>query len=86
MFGKLSRMRLDTFKKTQLGAQEPVKRLVTGGVIVAAVIVDFYRTRGAEAKSRAVKRLTGSAVASQWIAVRARDSPLTANALTQKPS
>ena len=29
----------------QLGAQEPVKRLVTGGVIVAAVIVDFYRTR-----------------------------------------
>jgi ribose transport system permease protein len=38
----------------QLGAQEPVKRLVTGGVIVAAVIVDFYRTRRAEAKSRAV--------------------------------
>ena len=37
----------------QLGAQEPVKRLVTGGVIVAAVIVDFYRTRRAEAKSRA---------------------------------
>jgi ribose transport system permease protein len=31
----------------QLGAQEPVKRLVTGGVIVAAVIVDFYRTRQA---------------------------------------
>jgi ribose transport system permease protein len=29
----------------QLGAQEPVKRLVTGGVIVAAVIIDFYRTR-----------------------------------------
>jgi ribose transport system substrate-binding protein len=29
----------------QLGAQEPVKRLVTGGVIVAAVIVDFYRIR-----------------------------------------
>jgi ribose transport system permease protein len=29
----------------QLGAQEPMKRLVTGGVIVAAVIVDFYRTR-----------------------------------------
>jgi branched-subunit amino acid ABC-type transport system permease component len=29
----------------QLGAQEPVKRLVTGGVIVAAVIVDFYRSR-----------------------------------------
>ena len=38
----------------QLGAQEPVKRLVTGGVIVAAVIVDFYRTRRAEAKSRAI--------------------------------
>ena len=38
----------------QLGAQEPIKRLVTGGVIVAAVIVDFYRTRRAEAKSRAV--------------------------------
>jgi len=31
----------------QLGAQEPVKRLVTGGVIVAAVIVDFYRNRRA---------------------------------------
>jgi ribose transport system permease protein len=31
----------------QLGAQEPVKRLVTGGVIVAAVIIDFYRTRRA---------------------------------------
>jgi ribose transport system permease protein len=30
----------------QLGAQEPVQRLVTGGVIVA-VIVDFYRTRQA---------------------------------------
>ena len=29
----------------QLGAQEPVKRLVTGGVIIAAVVVDFYRTR-----------------------------------------
>jgi ribose transport system permease protein len=37
-----------------LGAQEPVKRLVTGGIIVAAVIVDFYRKRRAEAKSRAV--------------------------------
>lgn len=31
----------------QLGAQEPVKRLVTGGVVVAAVIVDYYRTRRA---------------------------------------
>jgi ribose transport system permease protein len=29
----------------QLGAQEPVKRLVTGAVIIAAVVVDFYRTR-----------------------------------------
>jgi ribose transport system permease protein len=31
----------------QLGEEEPVKRLVTGAVIVAAVIVDFYRTRRA---------------------------------------
>jgi ribose transport system permease protein len=31
----------------QLGAQEPVKRLVTGAVIIAAVVVDFYRTRKA---------------------------------------
>jgi ribose transport system permease protein len=29
----------------QLGAQEPVKQLVTGGVIVAAVMVNFYQTR-----------------------------------------
>jgi ribose transport system permease protein len=29
----------------QLGAGEPTKRLVTGGVIVAAVILDFYRAR-----------------------------------------
>lgn len=29
----------------QLGAQEPVKRLVTGGIIVAAVIVDYYRRK-----------------------------------------
>ncbi len=29
----------------QLGASEPTKRLITGGVIVAAVIVDAYRRR-----------------------------------------
>ena len=29
----------------QMGAQEPVKRLVTGLVIVAAAILDYYRTR-----------------------------------------
>jgi len=29
----------------QLGAQEPVKRLVTGGVIIVAVIADQYRQR-----------------------------------------
>ena len=27
----------------QVGAQEPVKRLVTGAIIVAAVIIDYYR-------------------------------------------
>ena len=27
----------------QIGAQEPVKRLVTGAIIVAAVIIDYYR-------------------------------------------
>ena len=27
----------------QMGAQEPVKRLVTGGIIVAAVVIDYYR-------------------------------------------
>lgn len=30
----------------QAGAQEPTKRLVTGGVIIAAVIVDYFRRRG----------------------------------------
>jgi ribose transport system permease protein len=34
----------------QLGAQEPVKRLVTGGVIAVPVIVDFHRTRRAGAR------------------------------------
>ncbi|MBN1854336.1 MAG: ABC transporter permease [Pirellulales bacterium] len=29
----------------QLGAQEPVKRLITGAVIVVAVIFDYYRSR-----------------------------------------
>jgi ribose transport system permease protein len=39
----------------QIGAQESVKRMVTGGVIIIAVIVDFYRTRRAEAKARSGK-------------------------------
>lgn len=29
----------------QIGAQDPIKRLVTGAVIVAAVIADYYRRR-----------------------------------------
>jgi ribose transport system permease protein len=29
----------------QLGVQEPTRRLITGGVIVAAALVDYYRTR-----------------------------------------
>lgn len=29
----------------QIGAQDPTKRLVTGGVIVSAVIIDYYRHR-----------------------------------------
>ena len=32
----------------QMGAAEPVKRLVTGCVIVAAVVVDRYRSRREE--------------------------------------
>ena len=39
----------------QIGAQESAKRMVTGVVIIIAVIVDFYRTRRAEAKSRTVR-------------------------------
>jgi ribose transport system permease protein len=39
----------------QIGAQESVKRMGTGAVIVIAVIVDFYRTRRAEQKSRSGK-------------------------------
>ncbi|MBM4038687.1 MAG: ABC transporter permease [Planctomycetes bacterium] len=34
---------------TQLGAQETTKRLVTGGVIIAAAIADYYRRRMAKA-------------------------------------
>lgn len=30
----------------QMGAAEPVKRIITGCVIVAAVVIDHYRTRG----------------------------------------
>jgi ribose transport system permease protein len=37
----------------QLGAPESVKRLVTGAVIIVAVIVDFYRVRRADRKARA---------------------------------
>jgi hypothetical protein len=29
----------------QVGAQEPTKRLVTGAVIVAAVVIDHFRRR-----------------------------------------
>jgi ribose transport system permease protein len=36
----------------QIGAQEPTKRLVTGGVIVAAVILDYYRNRLNKDKNR----------------------------------
>jgi len=39
----------------QIGAQESVKRMVTGMVIIIAVIVDFYRTRRAEQKGRSGK-------------------------------
>ncbi len=39
----------------QIGAQESVKRMVTGAVIIIAVIVDFYRTRYAQNASRAGK-------------------------------
>ena len=39
----------------QIGAQESVKRMVTGAVIIIAVIVDFYRTRHAEQTARTSK-------------------------------
>jgi len=29
----------------QMGVQEPTRRLVTGAVIVAAAIADYYRSR-----------------------------------------
>ena len=38
----------------QLGASESVKRLVTGAVIIVAVIADFYRVRRADRKARAL--------------------------------
>jgi ribose transport system permease protein len=44
LFGVLIIAVLDT-GLAQIGAQEPVKRLVTGAVIVAAVILDNYRHR-----------------------------------------
>jgi len=37
----------------QLGAQEPTKRLITGGVIVAAVIADYYRRHMARSQAQA---------------------------------
>jgi len=37
----------------QVGAHEPVKRLVTGLVIVVAVVVDYYRHRLHEARRQA---------------------------------
>ena len=36
---------------SQIGAQDPTKRLVTGCVIVLAVIADFYRERWANKRS-----------------------------------
>ncbi len=39
----------------QIGAQESAKRMVTGAVIIVAVIVDFYRTRYAQNAARAGK-------------------------------
>ena len=42
------------FGLAQMGAQEPTKRLVTGAVVVAAVIIDYYRHRfrGLRVKAR----------------------------------
>ena len=36
----------------QIGTQEPAKRLVTGCVIVVAVVVDYYRNRLEKTRSR----------------------------------
>lgn len=44
LFGVLIIAVLDT-GLAQVGAQEPVKRIVTGGVIVGAVVLDKYRYR-----------------------------------------
>jgi ribose transport system permease protein len=44
LFGVLIIAVLDT-GLAQIGAQEPVKRLVTGAVIIAAVVLDNYRHR-----------------------------------------
>ena len=40
---------------SQLGAAEPVKRIVTGAVIVVAVVVDHFRVRGQERRDAAGK-------------------------------
>lgn len=47
LFGVLIIAVLDT-GLAQIGAQEPIKRLVTGTVIVAAVVLDSYRYRRGE--------------------------------------
>lgn len=43
----------------QIGASEPVKRLVTGAVIVIAVVVDAWRQRGAGKSFHLIARLLG---------------------------
>jgi ribose transport system permease protein len=45
----------------QIGASEPIKRVVTGVVIVLAVILDAWRYRLAGQKFRLLKRLLGRA-------------------------
>jgi len=40
----------------QVGASEPAKRVITGAVIVLAVIVDAYRTRHAGGLRRLLRR------------------------------
>ena len=44
----------------QVGATEPTKRLITGGVIVLAVVADVHRRNWTEATSRAWRRLIRS--------------------------
>lgn len=46
----------------QVGASEPAKRVVTGSVIVLAVVLDAWRHRVAGAKFPLLKRLLGSKV------------------------